>query len=65
MATPGPINGRHVSPGQWFKILVVDRTRPHDLWARGRALGRVAQPAHPHMILNIYMVCNLFKLHVF
>jgi hypothetical protein len=31
MVTCGPINGRHVSPGQWSKILIVNRTRPRDL----------------------------------
>jgi hypothetical protein len=31
MVTRGPINGHHVSPKQWFKTLVVGRTRPRDL----------------------------------
>jgi hypothetical protein len=55
MVTRGPINGRHVSPGKWFKTYVVGRTQPHDLRARGRALGRVAQLARPPMVLNMYM----------
>jgi hypothetical protein len=56
MVTRGPINDRHVSPGQWFKTYVVDGTQPRNLWARVRALGRDAQPARPPMVLNIYML---------
>jgi hypothetical protein len=33
MVTRGPINGRHVSPGRWFKIFAIGRTRPRDLQA--------------------------------
>jgi hypothetical protein len=53
LVTRGPRKGHHVSPGQWFKTCVVGRTRPRDLWTRGRAWGRVAQPARPPMVLNI------------
>ena len=28
---------------------------------QGKALGKAAQPAHPHMLLNIYMHCNIFE----
>jgi hypothetical protein len=65
MVTHGPINGRHVSPGQWFKTYVVNRTQPRNLWARGRALERDAQPACPPMVLNIYMSFNLFEFQMF
>jgi hypothetical protein len=53
LVTRGPSKGRHVSPGQWSKNFVVSRTRPRDLRARGRALGRAAQPVLPPMVLNI------------
>jgi hypothetical protein len=65
MATHGPINGRHMSPRLGLKLMKSTGLDPVTSGARGRALGRVTQPMCPHMILNIYMVFNLFKLHVF
>jgi hypothetical protein len=63
MVTRGPINGRHVSPGQWYTTLVVDRDRPHDLRGKGKSFGKGhAQLAHPPLVLNIYMLKKLFEL---
>jgi hypothetical protein len=28
---------------------------------QGKALGKAAQPARPHVLLNIYMCCNIFE----
>jgi hypothetical protein len=40
MVTRGPINGHHVSPGQWFKTYVVGRTQPRDLRGKGKSFGK-------------------------
>jgi hypothetical protein len=31
---------------------------------QGKALGRVTQPARPHVLLNIYMGLNLFEFEM-
>jgi hypothetical protein len=31
---------------------------------QGKALGRAAQPACPHVVLNIYMSLNLFEFEI-
>jgi hypothetical protein len=47
MVTCGPINGCHVSPGQWFKTYEVDRTRPRDLRGKGKSFGKGCPTSMP------------------
>jgi hypothetical protein len=67
MATRGPINGRHVSPKHWFKIYVVGRIQPRDLWAGVKPWEGSPNQRATHMVLNtiplkIYLNLNGFEM---
>jgi hypothetical protein len=67
MATRGPINGRHVSPKNWFKIYVVGRIRPRDLREGVNPWEGPPNWRATHMVLNtiplkIYLNLNGFEM---
>jgi hypothetical protein len=65
MVTRGPINGRHVSPGQWFKIYVVGRIRPRDLRAGVKLWEGPPNQRATHMVLNTIPFKNYLNLNSF
>jgi hypothetical protein len=56
MSTRGPINGCHVSPGQWFKIYVVGRIRPRDLWEGVKLWEGPPNQQPPIWFLTLYLL---------
>ena len=65
MATRGPINGHHVSPGQWFKIYVVGRIRPRDLRVGVKLWEGPPNWRATHMVLNTIPFKNYLNLNSF
>jgi hypothetical protein len=52
----------HVDSG--LKLMKSTGLNPMTSGARGRDLGRASQPMHPPMVLNIYMLNNLFEFQL-
>jgi len=60
-----PNNGRHASPGQWFKIYVVGRIRPHDLCEGVKIWEGPPNQQATHMVLNTIPFKNYLNLNNF